>query len=105
MKTLSFAIIYLSLMLAGCGDDAPQLDKLIGRWESHSFTIDIAKQDKTYRVDIDNPRGMLSGSYRGELGPLGLKIKLPLAGDQLILISADNDQLDFLGEQLEQKPP
>jgi hypothetical protein len=46
---------------------------------------------------------MLSGSYQGELAPLGLKIVLPLAGEQIIVISGDSEQLDFLGEQLEKQ--
>ncbi|MFT4582928.1 MAG: hypothetical protein ACI915_004857 [Gammaproteobacteria bacterium] len=103
MKTLSCGIIYLSAMLTGCGDSSHQADKFVGRWESHSFTIDIAQKDEGYRVEIDNRRGMLSGSYQGELAPIGLKIVLPLAGEQIIVISGDSEQLDFLGEQLEKQ--
>ncbi|MDA0824370.1 MAG: hypothetical protein O3C28_18385 [Proteobacteria bacterium] len=105
MKTMSCAVIYFCLMLTGCGGPGSQADKFVGHWESHSFTMDISWEDDAYHVEIDNPRGMLGGSYAGELAPLGLIVTLPLAGEQFILLTGDSDQLEFLGEQLEKQVP
>jgi hypothetical protein len=105
MKTPASAIIYVSLMLTSCSDPDQPTDKFVGHWESHSFTMDISQNGNAYLVELDNPIGMLSGSYAGELTPNGLKITLPLAGEQFILVSIAGDQLDFLGEQLDQQLP
>jgi len=77
MKTPTSAIIFLASILASCGDPNQQTDKFVGHWESHSFTMDINQKDKAYLVELDNPIGMLSGSYVGELTPNGCGFTMP----------------------------
>ena len=88
-------------VLAACDRAPPETDRFLGRWESHSFSVEIRRDGDAYSIDLDNHRGMLSGHYVGEVSSGGLKLHLPLAGDQLMLISRSGGELEFIGEVLQ----
>ena len=105
MKSISPVLVCVALLLIGCDESPHAPDPLVGTWESHSFRMQIGYSNDKYMIDLDNHRSMLSGQYIGESIDGGLKVIVPLAGEQHLLLSASGDRLVFIGEQLDKVLP
>lgn len=105
MKSISPVLVCVALLLIGCDESPHAPDPLVGTRESRSFRMQIGYSNDKYMIDLDNHRGMLSGQYIGESIDGGLKVIVPLAGEQHLLLSASGDRLVFIGEQLDKVLP
>ena len=73
---------------------------LIGQWKSWRSDLRISREGDLYKIIVDNPKGLLGGTYVGKLRGTVVYVTGPLAslcGE--IEYSKDTDKLEFCGEE------
>ena len=83
---------------------APAPD-LTGTWKSWRSDFRISRQGDLYQIVVNNPRGLLGGTYRGRFRNGTLRVTGPLAplcGQ--ISYSAETHKLEFCGEEFMRAP-
>lgn len=79
--------------------------ELIGQWKSWRSDLRISREGDLYKIIVDNPKGLLGGTYVGKLQGTVLHVTGPLAslcGE--IDYSKDTDRLEFCGEEFTRAP-
>ena len=74
--------------------------EFVGQWKSWRSDLRISRDGDNYKIIVDNPTGLLGGTYVGKVrgsviyvsGPLA-----PLCGE--VDYSEDTDKLEFCGEE------
>jgi hypothetical protein len=98
--TLAAVIIVANLVMRLAGrHDAPNLT---GQWKSWRSELQISQDGDVFKVTIDNPNGLLGGTYRGEFLDSAIHVSGPLAplcGE--IRYVRDTQKLEFCGEEFE----
>jgi hypothetical protein len=96
--TLAIVVIVASLVMRWAGPHAAP--NLTGRWKSWRSVLQISRDGDLFKIAVDNPNGLLGGTYRGKFlndainvtGPLA-----PLCGE--IRYLRDTQKLEFCGEE------
>ena len=95
--TRQFAGLVSVAMLAACASREPEL---AGHWKSQRSTFVVSRQGDVYTVVVDNPNGMLGGTYVGPYRAGAIRVKGPLSPVcPDIKYSSDPDRLVFCGEE------
>ncbi len=73
---------------------------LIGQWKSWRSDFRIAKEGELYKIVVNNPNGLLGGTYLGRLRDGALQVTGPMAPRcPHITYVADTGKLEFCGEE------
>jgi hypothetical protein len=78
---------------------------LTGTWKSWRSDFRISRQGDLYRIVVNNPGGLLGGTYSGRLRNDAIRVTGPLAplcGE--ISYSAQTQKLEFCGEEFVRVP-
>jgi hypothetical protein len=74
--------------------------EFIGQWKSWRSDLRISRDGENYKIIVDNPKGLLGGTYRGKLSGTVIDVSGPLASlCGAIAYSKDADKLEFCGEE------
>jgi hypothetical protein len=98
LAILVVVLIIAALVMRPFGSRAAP--NITGRWKSWRSDMQIAQDGELFTIKIDNPKGLLGGTYRGKFlndaihvtGPLA-----PLCGEVKYL--PDTHKLEFCGEE------
>jgi hypothetical protein len=98
-------IVAAALMLqarVGRDDSAPDLT---GQWKSWRSQFRISRQGDQYQIVVDNPGGLLGGTYSGTFRNDAIQVAGPLAPlCREIAWSAETRKLEFCGEEFARAP-
>ena len=95
----AFAIAVI-LFVWVIGTESRTTLELIGQWKSWRSDLRISREGDIYKIIVDNPRGLLGGTYMAKLRGTVLYVTGPLAslcGEMDYL--KDTDKLEFCGEE------
>jgi len=95
----AFAIA-LILFVWVIGTESRTTLELIGQWKSWRSDLRISREGDIYKIIVDNPKGLLGGTYMAKLRGTVLYVTGPLAslcGE--MDYSKDTDKLEFCGEE------
>jgi hypothetical protein len=98
--TLAVVIIVAALVMRLA--DHHDVPNLIGLWKSWRSELNISRDGDLFTVTIDNPNGLLGGTYRGEFRDSAIHVRGPLAplcGE--IRYVTETQTLEFCGEEFE----
>jgi len=73
---------------------------LTGQWKSWRSVLQISREGDRFRIAVENPNGLLGGTYQGEFQDGAIHVRGPLAplcGE--IRYVNDTRKLEFCGEE------
>ncbi|MEY3759064.1 MAG: hypothetical protein RIR39_555 [Pseudomonadota bacterium] len=83
------------LLLGACSVGGPDLT---GSWKGQDVTFEVSKEGELYKVVVNNPGGMVNGTFTGKYQDGAIKVGAPMCGD--ITYSKEADKLYFCGAEL-----